>query len=100
MLKKFSLAILLCVLAACTQRSSDKEPLQYTYPTESLSYDVSDYEDRGLEKDSFKVAMLLPLSGKASTFGNGLQNAAMMALDDAKNSKLQVRFYDTTRLLF
>ena len=81
MFKKISLAILFFVLAACTQKTFERQPVQYTYPSNYASYDVSDYEDRGLEKDSFKVAMLLPLSGKASTFGSGLQNAAMMALE-------------------
>lgn len=85
------------LLAACTQRLAERTPVQYTYPEGYAPYDVniSDYEDRGLEKDSFKVAMLLPLSGKASTFGSGMQNAAMMALEDTRNNKLQVRFYDT-----
>lgn len=85
------------LLAACTQRLAERTPVQYTYPEGYAPYDVniSDYEDRGLEKDSFKVAMLLPLSGKASTFGSGMQNAAMMALEDTQNNKLQVRFYDT-----
>ena len=95
MFKKISLFILFVMLAACTQRTAERQSLQYTYRIEQTPYDVADYENRGLEKDSFKVAMLLPLSGKASTFGNGLQNAAMMALEDTKNPKLQVRFYDT-----
>jgi ABC-type branched-subunit amino acid transport system substrate-binding protein len=93
--KKISLAILFFVLAACTQRTVERQSVQYIHPSGYTSFDVSDYEDRAFEKDSFKVAMLLPLSGKASTFGSGLQNAAMMALDDTNNPKLQVRFYDT-----
>ena len=48
-----------------------------------------------LKRDSFKVAMLLPLSGKASTYGQGLQNAAMMALEDVAAQNLEIRFYDT-----
>jgi len=95
--KKISFAILFFILAACTQKTFEQRSVQYTYPKGYAPYDIdiSDYEDRGLEKDSFKVAMLLPLSGKASTFGSGLQNAAMMALEDTHNKKLQVRFYDT-----
>ena len=46
-------------------------------------------------KNSFKVAMLLPLSGKSSVYGIGLKNAAMMAIEDANNKKLVLHFYDT-----
>lgn len=95
MLKKICFAILFLFITACAEQTAQRQPLQYTLPATGESYDIADYEDRGFEKNSFKVAMLLPLSGKASTFGSGMQNAAMMALDDTKNSKLQVRFYDT-----
>lgn len=47
------------------------------------------------EGEKFKAAMLLPLTGKASTLGQGLQNAAMMAVEDAKNERLVLEFYDT-----
>lgn len=43
----------------------------------------------------FKTAMLLPLSGKASAYGQGLKNAAMMAVEDADNPNLLIQFYDT-----
>ena len=39
--------------------------------------------------------MLLPLSGKASKQGQGLKNAALMAMDDVKNPQLILQFYDT-----
>lgn len=47
------------------------------------------------EEDSFKAAMLLPLSGKSAAYGRGLKNAALMAVDDADNPHLSIRFYDT-----
>lgn len=44
---------------------------------------------------SFRVAVLLPLSGNAEKYGNGLKNAAMLALDDLKNHNVILQFYDT-----
>lgn len=44
---------------------------------------------------TFSTAMLLPLSGKAATYGQGLKNAAMMALEDMNNTHLVINFYDT-----
>lgn len=95
MFKKFGIMILLLGLASCGRVAMHRQPTVQTRISGYESYEVSDYENQGFEKDSFKVAMILPLSGEASTFGNGLQNAAMMALEDANNSKVQVRFYDT-----
>ena len=46
-------------------------------------------------ENTFKVAMLLPLSGKSSVYGIGLKNAAMMAIEDANNKNLVLRFFDT-----
>lgn len=45
--------------------------------------------------ESFKTAMLLPLSGKASVYGQGMKNAALMAVEDADNPNLVIQFYDT-----
>ena len=39
--------------------------------------------------------MLLPLSGTAQKQGEGLKNAALMAIDDIKNPNLIIQFYDT-----
>ena len=91
MLKKVVLSVFLFVLCACGQLNTSN-----TFQ-DSLSRRTGYFEktDNFSKTDSFKVAMLLPLSGKASTFGKGLQNAAMMALDDTKNDSLVVRFYDT-----
>ncbi len=91
MLKKVVLSVFLFVLCACGQLSTPRAP-QNNISWRAGSFDKSDHFG---QTDSFKVAMLLPLSGKASTFGKGLQNAAMMALDDAKNDSLVVRFYNT-----
>lgn len=51
-------------------------------------------KDSGDDKN-FRVGMLLPLSGEASKYGQGLKNAALMALDDLNNDNLILQFYDT-----
>ena len=40
-------------------------------------------------------AFYLPLSGKAANIGQGMQNAMFLALDDLKNNKVVLKFYDT-----
>ncbi|MBO4293930.1 MAG: penicillin-binding protein activator [Alphaproteobacteria bacterium] len=95
MFKKISFMILTLCLAGCGQMAGQRQHVTYGAPSVYEPYEVEDFERGGFDKDTFKVAMILPLSGKASTFGKGLQNAAMMALEDTHNRKLQVRFYDT-----
>ena len=95
MLKKVCLCFMALILFGCSQiipGLSQKKPVQgYSYH----AYKSADEYTNDLKKDSFKVAMLLPLSGKASTYGKGLQNAAMMAIEDTSNTHLEIRFYDT-----
>lgn len=62
----------------------------------------SDYGEIGLIRapsyvgeEKFRVGMLLPLTGKAAKQGQGLKNAALLALDDVKNKDLVLQFYDT-----
>ncbi|MBR2300044.1 MAG: penicillin-binding protein activator [Alphaproteobacteria bacterium] len=98
MLKKIAFCFFAFWLGACQQILP--QGVRSTSSSQGWSYapfEVDDYalESDSFSSDSFKVAMLLPLSGKASTFGKGLQNAAMMALEDTGNKKLEVRFYDT-----
>ena len=47
------------------------------------------------KEDSFRVGVLLPLSGEASKQGQGLKNATLLALDDVRNPNLILQFYDT-----
>ena len=47
------------------------------------------------EENSLVIGALLPLTGKASSIGLGMQNAMFMALDDLQNDKLVLKFYDT-----
>lgn len=100
MFKKIALCFFAFILASCNQIMPQRQGYpssKYGFSLEKMPFEVEDYDIQGehFSKDSFKVAMLLPLSGKASSFGKGLQNAAMMALEDTNNSKLEVRFYDT-----
>ena len=45
--------------------------------------------------DKFRVGVLLPLSGTAAKQGQGLKNATMIALEDVRNPKLILQYYDT-----
>lgn len=86
------------ILVSCGQIAplgrNSKSPSYWSYRTRPID-DYSFNMPTDEISNGFKVAMLLPLSGKASSVGQGLQNAAMMALEDTKNSHLEVRFYDT-----
>ncbi len=58
--------------------------------------DSTDYSMINLgNESSFRVAMLLPLSGKMADMGNSMKNSAMMALGDLNANNLVVQFYDT-----
>lgn len=52
-------------------------------------------EDVFSAKSNFRVGVLLPLSGEASSVGQGLKNATMLALEDINNPNLILQFYDT-----
>ena len=57
---------------------------------------TTDYSQVDLgNSDSFRVAMLLPLSGNMAATGQGMKNAATMAIGDINNNNLVVQFYDT-----
>lgn len=93
MLKKLSAVFLVFMLLGC--HSAGQNKIFMHGGTHDVGYTVEDDSSFIEQKNSFNVAMLLPLSGKASTYGQGLKNAAMMAIEDAGNSRLTVRFYDT-----
>lgn len=58
--------------------------------------ETTDYSQVDLgHEGSFRVAMLLPLSGADAALGQSLKNAAMMAIGDINNNNLVVQFYDT-----
>lgn len=72
------------------QRFSSTSPL----PMSSVGSTDYSHVDLGQE-GSFRVAMLLPLSGADADIGQSMKNAAMMAVGDINNNNLVVQFYDT-----
>lgn len=93
MLKKLSSVFLVFILLGCNSAGQNK--IFMHGGSNDVGYTVEDDSFFGKSEQTFNVAMLLPLSGKASSYGQGLKNAAMMAIEDADNARLSVRFYDT-----
>ena len=61
-------------------------------------YDIIDYDAINQSitlEGQLNVGVLLPLTGKASNIGLGMQNAMFMALDDLQSNRLTLKFYDT-----
>ena len=61
-------------------------------------YDIIDYDTISQPipiEGQLNVGVLLPLTGKASNVGLGMQNAMFMALDDLQSNRLTLKFYDT-----
>ncbi len=91
-LKKICVFFLGVLLAACDTFL----PTENQINIRGGSYDIGRRLPENTETGpDFKVAMLLPLSGRTAVYGRGLKNAAMMAIEDADNPGLQIRFYDT-----
>ncbi|MDD4556047.1 MAG: penicillin-binding protein activator [Alphaproteobacteria bacterium] len=88
MIKKiFYLFTVLAVSGCTTLKQSDKDAF-VTEPS------VIKEENFG-EATNFRVGMLLPLTGVAAKQGEGLRNAALMALEDVNNPNMLLQFYDT-----
>lgn len=88
MFKKIYILAVVAIVASCrspmvtsTSRFSDN--------TTQIS------EETFITKSSFRVGVLLPLSGDAAAVGQGLRNATMIALEDINNPNLILQFYDT-----
>ena len=100
MLKKFSLVFAAFLLCSCTlwQRTPFYRQ-SHRYLPDQKAIDMvesTDYSQVDLgHEGSFRVAMLLPLSGADASMGQSLKNAAMMAIGDINNNNLVVQFYDT-----
>ena len=88
MIKKFSAIFLSILLIASCSTSTDERISVKGVRYSGFSSGLNDFE-------GFKVAALLPLSGKAAKQGEGLQNAAMLALSESNNDKLVLDFFDT-----
>ena len=88
MIKKICALALAGLLIGCRSTS---------VTTDSGIYDsISDIDEAAFEApSSFRVGVLLPLSGDAARYGQGLKQAALMALEDMNNPNLILQFYDT-----
>lgn len=92
-------------MALCCCSLLQKNPAHESYYGDGYRYDgrpaadfteTTDYAKVDLgDSGSFRVAVLLPLSGNISAAGQSLKNAATMAIGDVNNNKLVVQFYDT-----
>lgn len=99
-LKKFSVILWCFLICSCTflQKSSYSESYYGYLPSNHLSRSAesTDYTHVDLgNAGSFRVAMLLPLSGNVASMGQSMKNAAIMAIGDISNNNLVVQFYDT-----
>lgn len=90
-LKKISAVIFCFVLASCSTSRGTK--IADHGGMQDFNSDV--FEINISNSESFRVGMLLPLSGPAAKHGQGLRNAAMVALEDVNNPNLIVQFYDS-----
>lgn len=100
MIKKFSVILWCFLICSCTflQRASRSESYYSYLPNNQLvhSAESTDYTQVDLgNAGSFRVAMLLPLSGNVASMGQSMKNAATMAIGDINNNNLVVQFYDT-----
>lgn len=99
-LKKINALLLSFALAGCSLLQHSEPMPQQTFDYQNSipqnMVETTDYSHIDLgNSDSFRVAMLLPLSGKVSDMGQNMKNAAMMAIGDLNNNNLIVQFYDT-----
>lgn len=100
MLKKIGTILCCFLIVGCTWMQRYSAPSYYNYGSHSgISEDITgstDYSQVDLgNSESFRVAMLLPLSGNVASMGQSMKNAATMAIGDINNNNLVVQFYDT-----
>ena len=97
MLKKFSVILGCFLICSCSfwHKASYSEPYYSYLPNNQLSRyaESTDYTHVDLGNyGSFRVAMLLPLSGNVASMGQSMKNAATMAIGDINNNNLVVQF--------
>ena len=92
-LKKIAVFFIALGLFSCSSRLTDNR-IQIS----DFKYDIIDYDtikDKMATNATLSVGVLLPLSGRASEIGLGMQNAMFLAIDDLHNNKIMLNFYDT-----
>lgn len=90
--KNFSILALVVALSACRSAAiySRGEMTDRTEHTPQINEEAF-----VVTPQTFRVGVLLPLSGDAASAGQGLKNATMLALEDMNNPNLILQFYDT-----
>ena len=89
-LKRISIFFLILGLFGCSNRLTDNR-----IEISNQKYDIIDYDTISSQIEQNKVlnvAALLPLSGKASSIGKGMQNAMFMALDLPSSKNIVLKF--------
>lgn len=86
--KNFCLALVCLILISCRSSRITDEGGADSYNTDISEIGISDNK-------SFRVGMLLPLTGNDAKYGIGLKNASMIALNDINNPNLVLQYYDT-----
>ena len=86
--KKFYIFALLAVLSACRSPSVTSDG-NFSDSSPQIN------EQAFVTSQSFRVGVLLPLSGEAAKAGQGLKKATMIALEDMNNPNLILQYYDT-----
>lgn len=89
MLKRINALLIIFALAGCTIAGTSKDGSMDIIERSNIA------EGNFGDATNFRVGMLLPLSGPAAKQGQGLRNAALMALEDVKNPNMMLQFYDT-----
>ena len=92
-LKKIAVFFVALGLFSCSSRLTDNR-IQIS----DFKYDIIDYDtikDKMAIDGTLSVGVLLPLSGRASEIGLGMQNAMFLAIEDLHNNKIMLNFYDT-----
>lgn len=87
-LKKVCFVFICLVLASCSSTGVKDEGGADSYNTDIAEIGISG-------AGSFRVGMLLPLTGADAKYGTGLKNASMIALNDISNPNLVLQYYDT-----
>lgn len=88
MLKQISYFFVVLGLCSCASHRVQTQGGHHDTSTEINDVNIVNRED-------FRVGVLLPLSGEFAKQGNGLKNATMMALDDINDNGLILQYYDT-----
>jgi len=97
--KRIGTIFCLLLIGGCSLLTKSSEPLRPVFDYKNSAFQerpTTDYSRIDLgNSESFRVAALLPLSGKVEIMGQNLKNAAMLALGDLNNNNLVLEFYDT-----